>query len=121
MLSVLRDFLLSLLVTLTLFSLQRRDLLLSQRLEVSGILRIRFPACRTELIFVRSNPMPTEAADLVATGARIEAQIVDLQWLHAQWTFRQFITAVVQYTHDWGWMVFSLLTLALEFRMQIFN
>lgn len=96
-------------------------LLLSQRLKVSGILRIRFPACRTELIFVRSNPMPTESADLVATGAWIEAQIVDLQWLHAQWTFRQLITAVVQYTHDWGWMVFSLLTLSREFRVNIFN
>lgn len=96
-------------------------LLLSQRLEISWILRIRFPACRTEFVFISSNPMPAEPTDLVATGAWIEAQIVDLQWLHAQWTFRQLITAVVQYTHDWGWMVFSLLTLSRELRVDIFN
>lgn len=63
-------------------------LLLSQRLKVSRILGISLSTRRTQLVLVRSNAVPAEPANLVATRARIEAQIVDLERFHAQWAFR---------------------------------
>lgn len=52
-------------------------LLLGQRLKVRRILGVSFPASRAQLVLVRSDSMPTEPADLIATGARVETQIVD--------------------------------------------
>jgi hypothetical protein len=43
--------------------------------------------------------MPTEPANLIAARAWEEAQIVDLERLHAQWTFGQFISAIVETIH----------------------
>jgi len=44
--------------------------------------------------------MPAKPADLVAAGARVEAQVVDLQRLHAQGTFGKFIAAGIHNIHD---------------------
>lgn len=118
MLSVLRDLLLSLLVALALLSLQSRnlkrnrrlafalqverrstDLLLRKRLEIRRILGISLPASRTQLVLVRSDSMPAEPTNLVATGTRIETQVVDLERFHAEGAFGQVITAGIHYVH----------------------
>lgn len=44
--------------------------------------------------------MPAESTNLIATGARIEAQVVDLEGLHAEWAFGQVITAGIHDVHD---------------------
>jgi hypothetical protein len=74
-------------------------LLLGQRLEIRWILGISLPACRTQLVLVRSDSMPTEPTNLIATGARVETQIIDFQRLHAQWALGQVIAAGIHYVH----------------------
>lgn len=75
-------------------------LLLSQRLKIRRILGISLPARRTKLILVGTNSMPAEATNLIATGAGIKAQVVDLEGFHAEWTFGQVITAGIHHVHD---------------------
>lgn len=41
--------------------------------------------CRTQPILISADAVPTEAADLIATGAWEEVDIIDLQRFHAQW------------------------------------
>lgn len=41
-------------------------------------------AGRAEAILICADAMPTEAADLVATGAGKEVDVINFQWLHAQ-------------------------------------
>jgi len=87
-------------------TLQREEtkdshLLLSQGLEIGRILRVSLPASRTQLILVRTDPMPAEPTDLIATRARKETQIVHFQWFHTQRTFGQLITAAgIENVHD---------------------
>lgn len=75
-------------------------LLLSQRLKIRRILRISFPACRTQLVLVGTNSMPAESTNLIAAGAGVEAQVVDLEGFHAERTFGQVITAGIHGVHD---------------------
>lgn len=42
------------------------------------------PASGTETVLVGADAVPTETADLVATGAGKEVNVVDLQRLHAE-------------------------------------
>lgn len=81
---------------------RRTHLLLGERLEIRRILGISLPAGRTQLILVRSDSVPTEPTDLVAASARIEAQVVDLQRLHAQRTLGQVISAGIHDVHSFS-------------------
>lgn len=75
-------------------------LLLSKRRKIRRILGVRLTARRAQLILVRSDAVPTETTNLVATGARIKVEVVNLKGLHAQWAFRKFIAAGIHHVHN---------------------
>lgn len=74
-------------------------LLLGQRRKISRILWVRLPTRRTQLVLVGPDPVPAEPADLVATRARVEVQVVHLDRLHAQRTLGRLILAIVERVH----------------------
>ena len=53
-------------------------LLLGQRLIVCRTLRVGLPARRTQTILISAQTVPAEAANLVATSAGVEVDVIHL-------------------------------------------
>lgn len=55
---------------------------------------IYLSASRTKSILISADTMPTETADLVATGAREEVDVINLQRLHAKGAFHRVFLSI---------------------------